>query len=84
MSSYKRSYSSYNKSYTKPKTVGFDDSEAEEDTDCDLDSEPGDEEYFELLDGKLDTIISHLDTLTIQYKKLSEAVCKLLKEGECQ
>lgn len=79
MSSYKRNYSNY-KSYQKPKTVGFDDSEAEEDTDCDLDSEPGEDQYFEYLVDKLDCINSKLDTITEQYKKLFEGITELLKE----
>lgn len=81
--SYNNSYS--NKPFKKPKTVGFDDTEAEEvdtDTDCDLDSEPGEGEYFEYLVDKLDCINSKLDSITEQYKKLFHGITELLKESK--
>lgn len=81
MSSYKRNYSNY-KSYNKPKTVGFEDSEAEEDTDCDLDSEPGDAEYFDYLNDKLDTIINKLDTLFEKLTKKDKIKSELLQKQQ--
>ena len=77
MSSYKRKYSSYNSDYNKPKTVGFDDSEAEEDTDIDLDSEPGEGEYFEYLVDKLDCLNTKFDSIIEKQKIIKKLLFKV-------
>lgn len=81
MSSYKRNYSNF-KSYNKPKTVGFEDSEAEEDTDIETDSEPGDQEYFEYLNDKLDTISNKLDTLLEKCLRKDKIKAELLQKQQ--
>lgn len=69
---YPNSYN--NKPFKKPKTVGFDDIEAEEeiDTDCDTDIEEDDDGYGEVILDRLSQLNNKLDDILEIVKKLNQ------------
>lgn len=73
MSSYKRNYSNYNNSFKKPKTVGFEDPESEEDiSEEDFTDTESDDKYGELIISKLVELTAKLDNcinLVIELKQ---------------
>lgn len=67
----KKPYNNYN--FKKPKTIGFDDSEAEEDTDCEVsDIEEDNEDEVEHILDQLDKLNNKLDDIL----QLVKGLCK--------